>query len=508
MRSYVGVTLPAVSQDYLAIVGIFQRRSRMRPKIATVSLVLAWIAFLCGAAACAASSDLAGLARVALQGDLAERDKAVAGLRQAGPAGMAALLAACPDGTCRASQEVFDKVCGVHDCPDLRLFWYTDLEAAKAAAQATGKPILSLRLMGRLDEEFSCANSRFFRTVFYQNATINKLLRDRYVLHWRSVRPVPHVTIDFGDGNRVEQTLTGNSIHYILDANGRVLTPLPGLYGPAAFQRALREGEKSARAAAVLDDGQFAEWAEARYRRELGNLEGAFRGETAKLYAPPPPKVRVRTPVLAQAPVQPAPAAPAPAQALAEDANPLLETEGQTVGEQELQKIPTIRDPWAALQTTPGVLTDRINIGGREASKSASEAPMLARVTDTFADPDEDLISDLARLRRPNVHLDTSSRLFLTRKLGAQDNREDLVIANFERTIARDEVINNYRNLPDILRSLIRSTREKGFDLEAFNLQVYKYVFLTPVDDPWLGLVPEDTYGALPAWTRTLAAKP
>ncbi len=38
-----------------------------------------------------------------------------------------------------------------------------------------------------------------------------------------------------------------------------------------------------------------------------------------------------------------------------------------TVSETELEKIPTARDPWAILQQTPGVLTDRINVGGNEA---------------------------------------------------------------------------------------------------------------------------------------------
>lgn len=151
------------------------------------------------------------------------------------PAEMEALLAAGISG------EALDKVCGVRDCADIRLFWYTDMEEAKKVAGATGKPILSLRLMGRLDEEFSCANSRFFRTVFYKNSEINQLLRDRFVLHWRSVRPVPKVTIDFGDGTRLERTLTGNSIHYVLDSRGHVLDALPGLYGPAAFQNALSE---------------------------------------------------------------------------------------------------------------------------------------------------------------------------------------------------------------------------------------------------------------------------
>ena len=45
-----------------------------------------------------------------------------------------------------------------------QLYWYTDLEAAKAQAKRLGKPILSLRLLGKLTDEFSCANSRFFRT--------------------------------------------------------------------------------------------------------------------------------------------------------------------------------------------------------------------------------------------------------------------------------------------------------------------------------------------------------
>ena len=40
------------------------------------------------------------------------------------------------------------------------LYWYTDIEDARKAARATGKPILSLRLLGNLTDELSCANSR------------------------------------------------------------------------------------------------------------------------------------------------------------------------------------------------------------------------------------------------------------------------------------------------------------------------------------------------------------
>jgi carboxypeptidase family protein len=44
---------------------------------------------------------------------------------------------------------------------------------------------------------------------------------------------------------------------------------------------------------------------------------------------------------------------------------------GQTVTLTELEKIPTARDPWAVLASTPGVLTDRINVGGNESGQQA-----------------------------------------------------------------------------------------------------------------------------------------
>lgn len=191
--------------------------------------------------------------------------------------------------------EALDRWCGVRDCAEIRLFWYQDLEAAKAEARKTGKPILSLRLMGRLDEELSCANSRFFRTVFYKNTEINKLLREKFVLHWRSVRPVPKVTIDFGDGTRLERTLTGNSIHYVLDSQGRVLDALPGLYSPEAFRSALVVSEQAAREAAALDGEQFASWLVMRHSRQVMARNEAFERERASLPSPTAPPAALAT---------------------------------------------------------------------------------------------------------------------------------------------------------------------------------------------------------------------
>ncbi|HSF41126.1 MAG TPA: carboxypeptidase-like regulatory domain-containing protein [Thermoanaerobaculia bacterium] len=44
---------------------------------------------------------------------------------------------------------------------------------------------------------------------------------------------------------------------------------------------------------------------------------------------------------------------------------------GGRVSASELEKVPTARNPWQVLQSTPGVLTDRINVGGNEAGQQS-----------------------------------------------------------------------------------------------------------------------------------------
>jgi len=105
---------------------------------------------------------------------------------------------------------LIDQVGGQRYCTASRLFWYTDLEAARQAAAEWGKPLLSLRMLGNLTDELSCANSRYFRTTLYANERISKYLRENFVLHWKSVRP------------------------------GAVLDCLPGLYSPLSHCHRLR----------------------------------------------------------------------------------------------------------------------------------------------------------------------------------------------------------------------------------------------------------------------------
>lgn len=179
------------------------------------------------------------LARAAVQGDAG----AIQALRELGQPGVDALMAIGARG------DVIDAVCKQRDCGWSGLFWHTDLEAAKRVAKETKRPILSLRLLGNLDEELSCANSRYFRTLLYSNKEIRAYLRENYVLHWQPVRSAPVITIDFGDGRRMQRTITGNSIHYVLDAGGHPLDAIPGLYAPPVFLTLLREGVALDRAA-------------------------------------------------------------------------------------------------------------------------------------------------------------------------------------------------------------------------------------------------------------------
>lgn len=207
---------------------------------------------------------VATLASRALEGDAG----ALTALRDLGQPGLDVLrtvraelssVPAFPSADPRAAawDALIDKVARQQYATLSGLYWYTDLEAAKAVAQKQGKPILSLRLLGDLDETLSCANSRFFRTLLYPDLAVRQALHDRFVLHWESVRKAPKITIDFGDGRVLTRTVTGNSLHYLLDARGRVVDALPGLHGPAAFTAWLERVTPFAIRAARLDDEAF-----------------------------------------------------------------------------------------------------------------------------------------------------------------------------------------------------------------------------------------------------------
>jgi hypothetical protein len=203
-------------------------------------------------AAALACGESPKLVQDAVGEDPAAAKAAVAALRAQGPAGLTRLMRAraeeraavqmkcaaeTPQEQARAKrfEAVIDAVAAQKDASASGLYWYTDLEQAKAAAAREGKPILSLRLLGNLDSEFSCANSRFFRTVLYADEAVSqgaaRALRAALEVgaagaegddrHGRR----PH---DLPDGHRQQHPLRAGRA-------GRVVDALPGLYGAKAF---------------------------------------------------------------------------------------------------------------------------------------------------------------------------------------------------------------------------------------------------------------------------------
>lgn len=75
----------------------------------------------------------------------------------------------------------------------------------------------------------------------FSHPEVQALIRDRFVAAWQSVRPVPKVTIDFGNGHVLRRTLNGNVATYVCDPDGHVVDVIPGLCDPDEYLAQLRE---------------------------------------------------------------------------------------------------------------------------------------------------------------------------------------------------------------------------------------------------------------------------
>ena len=359
---------------------------------------------------------------------------AIASLRDLGPPGLDALVEhGRPGPALRTAMDLVgaqrDNVCG--------LYWFTDLDKARDAARAENKPIVSLRLLGRLDEDLSCANSRFIRTAIYANEQIATVLKDRFILHWQSVRPAPRITIDFGDGRRIERTITGNSLHYLLDIDGRPLEVLPGLCGPGPFLRWLEESYGLFARLQLTPRPQQRAWKlRSHHAIAFNRLVTSWQRDLAEIGA-------------------------------ADGAAPLA----------EVVVRPT------ALAAAPVAVT-----------KALVEMPMVAMMASLgdrlAARTDQRLWPDLAELYRDGARLAPSSVAVMARKTTVTP----AMIDRFEQSLAEDAVRNEY-----VFHRRIHQWFAAGEvgSLPELTARIYDELFLTPDEDPWLGLLPAGIYAAL-----------
>lgn len=79
------------------------------------------------------------------------------------------------------------------------------------------------------------------RTVLFANPKIAAFINESFEPVWQSVRRVPIINIDLGNGKLIKRTLNGNVASYVCDATGNVLDVLPGLYAPEAYEDRLNQ---------------------------------------------------------------------------------------------------------------------------------------------------------------------------------------------------------------------------------------------------------------------------
>jgi hypothetical protein len=77
--------------------------------------------------------------------------------------------------------------------------------------------------------------------VLFSRADVAASLTQHFEAAWQTVRPVPIVRFDFGDGRVITRTLHGNIASYVCAANGQVVDILPGIYTPAMYLAALEQ---------------------------------------------------------------------------------------------------------------------------------------------------------------------------------------------------------------------------------------------------------------------------
>ena len=75
--------------------------------------------------------------------------------------------------------------------------------------------------------------------MLFSNEQVAAVINESFESAWQSLRPVPRVTIDFGNGTVVKRTLHGNVATYVCTPNGKVLDILPGIYEPETYAREL-----------------------------------------------------------------------------------------------------------------------------------------------------------------------------------------------------------------------------------------------------------------------------
>lgn len=405
---------------------------------------------------------LPGLVSQALDADPTIADPAIPRLRALGQAAVDYLILHTELRNSPRWKMVLDTVALQRDAEFSGLCWHTDLDIAKAIAKRDKKPILSLRLLGRLTDELSCANSRFFRTALYPNATVRDVLKNDFVLHWKTVREVPIITIDFGDGRQIKRTVTGNSLHMVLDHQGRTVDILPGLYVADMFLQELKSAGPAAVQMADLNDAAFQSAHGDYHRVRLAALQTQWSElcQTAQLTAPQVGGAGVDYP-------------------------PTLWTQIS----QKTMKQPVL-DQQAAQAVNANAPPAEV-AGLRAMSKAVTETPAMRLLRNVSRIMHED-----STRNQYYLHAEIHKWFAASPNAFAQSTRNAVAASGqFGGGGGAGGGSGGFSGQPPVPRH--ETMVPALMDRESLVKRVYSQLFLSPVDDPWYGLSKPDVYSAV-----------
>jgi hypothetical protein len=77
--------------------------------------------------------------------------------------------------------------------------------------------------------------------VLFSRPDVSNYINHNFEATWESVRPVPLVHIDFGNGTKLTRTLHGNIATYCCAPDGQVLDVVAGIYDPAGYWARLQQ---------------------------------------------------------------------------------------------------------------------------------------------------------------------------------------------------------------------------------------------------------------------------
>ena len=69
----------------------------------------------------------------------------------------------------------------------------------------------------------------------FSSPEVAQYINENFEPAWEMVRPVPTITIDFGNGKKMTRTVNGNIATYVCTRDGYIVDVLPGIFDSATY---------------------------------------------------------------------------------------------------------------------------------------------------------------------------------------------------------------------------------------------------------------------------------